>query len=284
MAKKRNRSKTGRCVLCSTFSDNLTNDHLLPKAWYASWTPENFYKQTFPSCYPCNTAHGQSEERLLRSLGMSLDETSVAGAGISQKVIHSMSLTDAPNERESEIRGRIKLKFLRDCREIDPNRKLDGLGLLPGLHFNPETVASGRYTVCTISGADVKRFAEKIVRGVLYLEYQLFVEKSQEVRIFPEKQDFIEQFANHHVLLPGLRVSFGPLPSEDMPAVVFELNLWDILTMHAVCMPREERIWKERVFRLVEIEPLWDIESQTYETTTANPYGLANGLIPAGLS
>ena len=171
-----------------------------------------------------------------------------------------MSMTEAPNEREAQIRGRVKMQFLRGCISIPEGSPLGDMRMLPGLQVDPELVKKGDYSLSTVSGADVKLFAEKIMRGIAYLEYELFIEKDQEIRLFTEPQDFIESYADSLLTMPGLSVSFGVLPSAEMPAILFIIRLWQQLTIYAAIMPDKDQTWHDRVLGLTAVTPLWEIE------------------------
>lgn len=265
MPKKKNRSKTGRCVLCTKYVDNLTREHYQPRAWYPSWTPENSYKQTFPSCLICNGKHGASEEQLLRCLGLALDETSIAGAGIQRKAIHALSMSEAPNNREADIRGLLKWKFLKDSVVVPHGFMPLNVDLVPGMLTDSGLFVNGGYTLSRVSKADLKQYIDKLVRGTIYLEYQLLVEAHQEIRLLNDAPQFIDKFAVNLVRIPGLLLRFGVLPSNDMPAVFFQIQLWDKFIWHVACLPRTDVEWTETVLGIRQVEPLWDIQSGPYE-------------------
>jgi len=64
MAKK---SSNTRCVHCLEYFEELTSDHVLPKAWYPDDTPDNLEKWQVPACseYSGTRAHLTLENNLL---------------------------------------------------------------------------------------------------------------------------------------------------------------------------------------------------------------------------
>jgi hypothetical protein len=249
--------------------EDLTREHLFPKAWYLpEYTPPNTTRQTFPSCSGCNSKHGESERRLRQNLGLSLNPDEGIGAGIAKAVIHSLSMTEAPSEKEAHIRGKQKMQLLNEAIYVPEGEDHEGLNLLPGLQVDQELLEKGGYSLTKLSGADVRNLADKIVRGIMYLEYQLFLEEEQEVVWVPDYLDIFRFADSHYLNLPGLFVKFGPIPSKDTPAVVFVIQSWSKLTIHALCTPGKDSIWFDTILGDRVVEPLWNIESGSYDRDT----------------
>lgn len=263
----RKRNGSGRCVLCLEEVENLTREHLLPKAWYIpDLTTEKTIRQTFPSCSDCNSSFEKSEARLLQTLGLSLNPESGITASIAKKVIHSLSMSEAPNAKEADIRGKKKLKLFKEMSRVKNCVNFEELRLLPGLQVSNEELKNGFY-LTEVSITDVQKLMEKIVRGVMYLEYQLFIDNDQQIQWHPEKPEFFKfaERSRHLVIPSGLIVHFGPIPFEEYPAMLFIIEIWGRLLIHAAVTPGKNSIWTDTVLERIETEPLWDIESSTYE-------------------
>ena len=53
------KSIPGRCVHCLHEVDAITDDHLFPRSWYPTTTPQNLEKWKFPACGRCNREYGK---------------------------------------------------------------------------------------------------------------------------------------------------------------------------------------------------------------------------------
>src|ERR1700730_5777846 len=96
----------GPCVHCCRLFDELTWDHVFPKAWYPHDTPENLAKWKIPACLKCNREYGELEQDLLLRLGMSIGREEARASGIADKVIRSMDPSAAHDEKDRAARAR----------------------------------------------------------------------------------------------------------------------------------------------------------------------------------
>src|SRR4051794_2428264 len=101
----RRRPAPGRCIHCLEYSDNMTWDHIFPQAWYPDSTPPEMEKWDAPSCALCNNEYSKIEERLLMALGLCLDPTEAASAGVGERARRSIDPKLGRDERDSRIRG-----------------------------------------------------------------------------------------------------------------------------------------------------------------------------------
>ena len=92
-----------RCVHCLKNVEDLTRDHVFPKAWYPANTPQNLERWTIPSCRKCNEEYGRLEEDLLFRLGMCLDPEDAKSSGIADKVLRAIDPECATTPKEKQI-------------------------------------------------------------------------------------------------------------------------------------------------------------------------------------
>lgn len=102
-------------------------------------------------------------------------------------------MDEAPNEKERDIRGRKKMKLLKnvmhlkrldlasDSEKPEENAATEPLRMMPGLKIRPEDLESGHLSVNHIKAEDLQLLLEKIVRGVMYLQYELYIEEDQRI-------------------------------------------------------------------------------------------------------
>src|SRR6266540_4450561 len=114
----------GPCVHCCRLVDELTWDHVFPKAWYPDDTPENLEKWKIPACRRCNVEYGELEQDLLLRLGMSIGPEEAKATGIAEKG-DPVSAVYA-----IEIWGRLKL-------DQEVVRNQEAAVSTPGVHAEP---------------------------------------------------------------------------------------------------------------------------------------------------
>jgi hypothetical protein len=104
-----------------------------------------------------------------------------------------------------------------------------------------------------ISGEGLKRLAEKIVRGIVYIEHHVYIDASYDVTIsFMENDDARPMYdmamRNGGVLSrePGIVVTRAYLP-EDKRVGIFVIEIWKRCRLYAAVTPKDldERVLQE---------------------------------------
>jgi hypothetical protein len=178
MAKRK--PKPGRCVHCLKIFDDLTWDHVFPEAWYPSTTKPNQYKWQVPSCKNCNKEYGVLENDLLTRLSICLEPSDSACAGIFDKGMRALDPKYARNEKDRKFRQAKREKIQRELwvGEAIPQKYLyPGFGLYTQLPTQEQGAVP-------ISSDSVKKLAEKIVRGIFYIEDKIFIEPPYRIDSF----------------------------------------------------------------------------------------------------
>ena len=96
------------------------------------------------------------------------------------------------------------------------------------------------------------RLAEKIVRGICYIEDGRFIEPPYEVDVFPLHsagakpiRDAIERFGKRYAREPGIVVNLAVTP-EDGVSGLFEIEFWQQFNSYASVLPKAVEVAQEQ--------------------------------------
>jgi hypothetical protein len=227
------RPKPGKCVHCLSDHVERNWDHAFPKSWYPDTSPADLYKWQIPSCIPCNSALGAIEEEFLRLVSLGLDPTDVASRSIVEKVLRSMNPDDAASERDRNIRAALRRRVLSEALQGEARD-----GTYPGMGEKWGRPLKEQVAVL-IPADSVRRIAEKIVRGIFYVEDGKFIEPPYTIDFFPldpsnEKyiRQPIDRFGKTYAREPGIVVGRVVTPEDGMSSL-FEVVLWHQFKMYA---------------------------------------------------
>lgn len=233
------RPPRGKCVHCLEDNVDRTWDHIFPRAWYPETTPVGLYKWQIPSCQACNRDYGRMEEDLLLRLALCIEPDAPEAAGILEKVFRSIDPESAKNERDRAARAARKVQLhsaLRNASEIPQSAVYPGLGERWG---RPPTEGIG----ITVPAHSLRRLAEKIVRGIYFLENKTFIEAGHSVEFYVLNEEgagpikeLLGRFGQEYARGSGIIVRRAI--AEDQPmAAVFEIVVWGKLKMYASVWP-----------------------------------------------
>lgn len=162
-----------RCVHCLRENIATTKDHLFPKSWLPSKSLASpFSGITFPSCERCNNQYSKYEEYLLRMLVYQLSTTD--HIELMTKIATSELGFMAKNERDKRIREALLEKRLRESK-MSPSEFSEDLCMLP--HFSAEYSPNPNLRYQKIRLYDIYRMVCKFVRGALYTQYGIYLER-----------------------------------------------------------------------------------------------------------
>lgn len=153
------------CVYCLNYFEELTEDHIFPRAWYPDSTPKDIEKWVAPACFKCNNKLGKIEEEIYKKLAICTNSNDIAASGISEKAVHLYDLSSATNERDKKRKEANLKKILPSLMYTDKMPK----GLLK--NFGPVKNTPHKSTLIHVSIPKLLNpITEKIVRG---LEFKL---------------------------------------------------------------------------------------------------------------
>jgi len=236
----RNKPKPGKCVHCLKIFERLTWDHVFPEAWYPETTKPNQYKWQVPSCQDCNRKYGTLENDLLTRLALCLEPSDPACAGIFEKGMRAIDPRYAKNEKDKRFRQAKREKILR---ELQIGEAIPQKHLYPNFDLYADIPIQDQASV-PISADSVKRLAEKIVRGIFYIEDHLFIEPPYSIESFvlSEKgaQPFMEatkKYGSVYAREPGITVYRAVTP-EDQVSSLFTIEIWERFKVYATVLVR----------------------------------------------
>jgi len=170
------KSNLGRCVHCLRDVEEITDDHLFPRSWYPTTTPQNLEKWKFPACRPCNREYGKLEEELRLLFAACVDPKASAAAGIWGRALDSINPSKARNPLDALKRKSARTRFFKRIRQADPSWANSAI---------PEIYA-GRPKgdmALLVPVQATHKFIEKLVRGTIYLTEQRYIECNQGVTV-----------------------------------------------------------------------------------------------------
>ncbi len=229
----------GPCVHCCRLVDELTWDHVFPKAWYPDDTPENLEKWKIPACRRCNAEYGELEQDLLLRLGMSIGPEEAKATGIAEKVIRSIDPRAARDEKDRLARARRHVALGRQMIDVDPEAQE---GVLPGFGPDPDPAKRSSRGV-QVSKESLKRLGEKIVRGLTFLLTGNLISDENVLEVLvvdEEKARPLREIVDRHGVLhgrgPGIQVWRAPAEGDPVSAV-YAIEIWGRLKLYATVYP-----------------------------------------------
>lgn len=242
------RPTPGDCIHCGERFDELTWDHVFPRAWYPENTPEGLEKWKVPSCERCNAEYGALEQDLLLRMGMCLGPEDSEAAGIPQKALRTIKPEFAKAERDRLARQKARETVKA---EIEWTDELNTEGLLPGFGPRPYFEYS-QYAAVKISAESLRRMGVKLAKGLTYVLRGKTIPPDYEIEIiFPGGPDAaqvapqFERAARTENRGPGLTVAHT-WAHDDPVAALFKITVWGRLVLYAAVLPRETANEAER--------------------------------------
>lgn len=241
MAKK---PPSGKCIHCLQFHQELTWDHVFPKAWYPHTTKQNLYKWQVPSCKRCNKMYGELEEDLLIRLAMCLDPLDPSCAGIVEKGLRAVDPSYAKNEKDRRARLAKRKEILKDAFEGE-NIPLQAVYPNFGDHHHLPLKAQ---TAITIPAKSVQHLAEKIVRGIFLIEDRILIEPPYEISYYVLSDtgakpvvEVLERHGSTYAREPGIIVQRA-VAHEDVTSSLFLIEIWNRFKIYAAVQDNQEDV------------------------------------------
>lgn len=174
----------GRCVYCLKWVQERNWDHVFPQAWYPDSTPANCAKWKVPSCIECNQQYNGIEDnlRIPLALALGLNPRDSDDEVFYERARRSISSASAETDKDRRAREQQRCKL-----ENALNGQVPAEKVYPG--FGPSNGVP-RDVQEAIPLQRLDRFAEKIVRGIVYLEEDgRFIEPPCEVHSYAPSRD-----------------------------------------------------------------------------------------------
>lgn len=223
------RPKPGKCVHCLRYCEILSWDHVFPEAWYPNTTPPNIEKWKIPSCTRCNNDYGALENDLMVRFGFLLDPNEPSSMGIVDKAIRAIDPNAGKSGKDKKARAKKQREILGLALS---GRDIPHESLHPQFGLHEGQLLESALAIRMPKGS-INRLAEKIVRGILYLEEGVFVGEDYEISTYVLTDEAaapivatIQRFGTVHAKEPGIVVWRATVP-EDQTSSLFAIEIWN---------------------------------------------------------
>lgn len=230
-----------RCVHCLKQITDFTWDHIFPKGWYPYTTPHNIEKWKVPSCNKCNNEYSRIEEELLIRFGLCINPDNPRGAGIADKALRALNPQYAKSPKDGKIR---RNKFKKILSEARYGKDVPEKGIYPNFEFKgtDEKEKIG----LLIRKSHLKKFTEKIVRGITYLQDKKYIDAPYYIQFYVHNRDSIRYLLEHihpgpwelFVRGPGMAV-LRAIAIDDNTSGIYLIDIWGQLYLVALVVNRE---------------------------------------------
>ena len=228
------RPPPGRCVHCVAADDHLTWDHVFPESWYPKTTPPNLEKWKIPACLKCNHEYGLLEDDLLTTFALCLDPDHPDTADVVARGLRAIDPDVGRNGKDRKKRAQRRIRILK---MMEPASVLDH-AIVP--NFGRNDVPEGETGALRVKAHHLRRFSEKIVRGLSYLEDGIFIEPPHHIHFYLLRDADAEQlvatasrFGKTLAREPGIEVVRAVTPDDGVSSL-YAITVWNRLKMYSV--------------------------------------------------
>jgi hypothetical protein len=230
------RAPDNLCPYCPAHLDEevATSEHVIPRSWYPSTTPNDVPRPQVVDCQPCNKRFDRIEQRVFRAIGFTSVPSAPESQGFADAIIRSID----------PVQGRSKDDAIRrfNAREA-LRRRLTFVGESASVLATPSDGPAheilwngiwvrGRYGVRFEPG-DLNAIAEKIVRGLFLWQTGRRLPLAERVetqfvepRFWPGVGDIVKQCGLPvRSLPPAFKFWFGWVPEGEHQSIAF-VYLW----------------------------------------------------------
>jgi hypothetical protein len=227
--------KPGKCVHCLSDPVERNWDHVFPESWYPDSTPDNLEKWQIPSCIACNSKYGKIESDLLSRIALCLDPHDAASSSVVQRALRSMREAAGRDERDRAKRAARRRHLLSETLR---GAAIPAESTWPGMG-NRWNAPPEEQVAILVSADDLRLIAEKVVRGVFFVEDERYIEPPFKIEhwvlneeVTQEWKAMLNKFGTIYTREPGIVVHRAVVP-EDSTSSVFEIVFWKQFVMHA---------------------------------------------------
>ena len=176
------------------------------------------------------------EKDFLIRIGLCLNPDDPACSGIVEKALRSIDPRKARNNKDRKHRLKKREQVLS---QMISTEEAPQSAVYPG--FGADRWPDEQLTAAiTIDAKSQTKLAEKIVRGLLYLEEQVFVGEDYEIQSFVLTDEgarpiveMIDRYAEVHAREPGIVVKRATVP-DDRTSSVFVTEIWGQFKMYSI--------------------------------------------------
>jgi len=226
------RKRQGECIYCGKVGP-VTDEHVLPDAWYPDDTPPDEWRWQVPACSRCNARYGKMESKILPFLAMSVEPWQRGGKGITEKAWRSLDVSCARDEEHAKKRTHVRELMRRRFARAPLSEVVNALPLGWKQQLGTYATTYVRYEDCwPVFG--------KIVRGLSYIvSGGQRITEEYAVRIFRDF-DLVPLIFR---MTPAIAYSCGPgilvqrIGIDPYPMAFYEVVIWNTHRYFAIVMP-----------------------------------------------
>lgn len=231
---------TRRCVYCLSENTELTDDHVIPRAWYPDTTLGHVERWTAPACDACNQAFSRIDQRLLVRFALCLPPDAPETAGLPGRALRSLKPDRGRNLRDADKRRQMWAAITAELAPPTPEllrAAFPGFGLSSKLGDPPPLMLR-------IGKDDLDSFVQRVVVGGTYFLDRVYVDPRQQIEPLYsysddaiDVRDLLDRFGTLFELGPGVRLRRAR-PHDAPTAALWEIVFWGRLTAWATLDPR----------------------------------------------
>jgi hypothetical protein len=232
--KVKSRKRSGRCVHCLQNGVQVTDDHVLPESWYPANAPLGVAKWTAPACVVCNGELGAIENDLLIRLSLCIDPEHPTTADIVRRGMRAINPDAGRPGVDERSRAAMLRKMQREAR-VGPPAAL----VMPNFEERWGRPPNEQTSI-PISRKHLRRFGEKVVRGVHFHHGGRYIEPPLTVDVYPMGQRVAPRILEILGEEPGERFAVEPgivvkrwVPADDPSWCVYLIDIWSTLKFWA---------------------------------------------------
>ncbi len=226
---------SGKCVHCGEYAEKRTWDHVFPKGWYPEDSPPDIEKWKIPCCKKCNAEYGSLEEDLGIRIAFCVGPDAPNAKGIYHKALSAM---DASKGRNKEDRIRRAKKRDRYFGLILKGDAISQEEVYPGLE-DKWNRPSEEQTALRIYAHELERIVNKIIKGIVFIEDNRFLETSTEIEhlvVSAEDakplEELLSKYGSRHSREPGIEVVRAAAPEYGV-STIYKISIWGQWILYA---------------------------------------------------
>jgi hypothetical protein len=232
------RPPPGKCVHCLKDPVERNWDHVFPASWYPKSAKEGLYKWRIPSCVPCNSEYGKLESDFLVRVALCLDPYDPAASSVVETALRSMRAAAGRDPRDTLLRAARARKMIGEALQ---GAAIPGHGVFPGMEEKWGRPVEEQVAIL-IPVKSFHRIAQKIVRGIFFIQEKKFIEAPYKIDFFalhenaaePVKQ-VLDKFGTTYAQEPGIVVRRA-VTAEDNTSSLFQIEFWRQMKLYASVM------------------------------------------------
>ena len=225
----------GKCVHCLEHAEYRNWDHVFPKGWYPTSTPDDIEKWKIPTCKSCNDYYGRIESELGILLSLCVDPDTAESAGIYEKTLRALDATKGKTRKDAIARAKKRDEILA---ALVSGNDVPKESIYPGLDDRWGQKEQDQRAI-SIPADSLTKLVEKIIKGITFLESGRYLDEEIELEHLVVDEhgasqiiELIEKYGETHSRGPGIEIKRVVTP-EDGISALYKIVIWGEVVMYA---------------------------------------------------